>query len=534
MVENFIVQDTRYNYVFCYTDTTMPADSVVKINNVNAPTSRVYTSGNGWNPGVGNSSLGVIGFSYNTNSFVFGGNFQISNSTGVINVSSYAGVVSGLVLSLDAGLASSYPGSGSTWTDVSGNSNNGTLINSPTYSTTNGGYLSFNGTNQYVNISNSSSLQVGATFTVCAWVRPTTLAARYAIFSTRANSAAGGWQLEIGSTGGGSLSTNRIAFTGVGTWLAETFDNVIATNQWYYICLTKVNNATNGGTFYINGASVTNRQTNAYTISNNNDPKRIATSNGTELFTGDIAEVTVYNTALNAAQIFQNYNSTCGLFGFGAIITRNLQLYLDAGNRSSYPGSGATWSDLSGNSNNCTLVNSPTYNSSNGGSIVFNGSTQYGSVANAASLNGTTQTISVWYNTTNNLAGRGSPVLSKTDATNSLNGYNLFANSSAQFKNATQTTDTSSGTVTNSTWVNVTMTFTSGGNSLIYINGSLAATTAIISFTISSQPLRIGISLDTFWTAFAGNIASIAIYNRALSQGEIAQNFNTLKSRYGL
>lgn len=216
------------------------------------------------------------------------------------------------------------------------------------------------------------------------------------------------------------------------------------------------------------------------------------------------------------------------------IIKSGLVLALDAADRNSYSGSGTTWRDLSGYNNNCTLVNSPTYNSSNGGGIVFNGTTQYGSIADATSLNATTQTISVWYNTTNNLSGRASLVIGKTDAANSLNGYNLFADSSGQIKNATQTTNVIGSTITNSIWFYVTMTFTSGGNSLIYINGSLAATTSTISFTIGSQPLRIGISQDTFWTAFAGRIAKIDIYNRVLSAIEISQNYNATKARFGL
>ena len=291
----------------------MPADSVIKINSVNASSSTVYTSGNGWNPSVGAPSQGVIGFSYNTTSFVYGANFQISNSTGVVNVSSYAGVVSGLVLLQDAGFSPSYTGSGSTWTDVSGNSNNGTLVNSPTFSTSNGGYLSFNGTNQYVNISNSSSLQVGATFTVCAWIRPTTLAARYGIFSTRAVNSTGSWQLEVGT---GNAGTNRVSLTGIGTWIADSVNNVIATNQWWYVCVVKVNNATTGATFYVNGSAVSNNATAAYTIANNTDVKRIASGTNTlELFTGDIAEVLVYNRALNATEILQNYNYTRSVFG---------------------------------------------------------------------------------------------------------------------------------------------------------------------------------------------------------------------------
>jgi hypothetical protein len=227
-------------------------------------------------------------------------------------------VRSGLVLAVDAADKNSYRGAGTIWNDLSGNSNTGTLVNSPTFSNTKGGTITFNGTNQYVNVQNSTSLQVADTFTLCAWVYATTLAARYAIFSTRVNNPAGSWQLEIGSTGIGSLSVNRIAFTGVGTWLAETFDNVLTTNTWYNICLTKVNNATNGGIFYINGTSVTNRQTNAYTISNNADAKRIATSTGAiELFPGNISQTLLYNRALSAAEILRNYNATKTRFGFG-------------------------------------------------------------------------------------------------------------------------------------------------------------------------------------------------------------------------
>jgi hypothetical protein len=225
-------------------------------------------------------------------------------------------VTSGLVLAVDATDTNSYPRTGATWTDLTGIGNNGTLVNSPTFSGLNNGCILFNGTTQYVNIANSTSLQVADTFTVSSWVYTTTLAARYAIFSTRVNNTAGCWQLEIGSTGVGSLSTNRVAFTGVSVWLAETFDNVISTNRWFHICLTKVNNATVGGTIYINGVAVANRQTNAYTISNNTDAKRIATSTGLiELFPGYISQVTLYNRVLTATEVLQNYRATKTRFG---------------------------------------------------------------------------------------------------------------------------------------------------------------------------------------------------------------------------
>jgi formylglycine-generating enzyme required for sulfatase activity len=102
-----------------------------------------------------------------------------------------SGIVSdGLVLWLDAGITPSYPTSGTTWTDLSGNNNNGTLVNGPTYSSTNGGSLVFDGTNDYVNISNSSSFNFGSgDFTVESWIRITSLAVYHPILEGRTSAS---------------------------------------------------------------------------------------------------------------------------------------------------------------------------------------------------------------------------------------------------------------------------------------------------------------------------------------------------------
>jgi hypothetical protein len=64
-------------------------------------------------------------------------------------------------------------------------------------------------------------------------------------------------------------------------------------------------------------------------------------------------------------------------YAFGKIVTNGLVLALDAADKNSYPGSGTTWRDMSGNNSNSTLTNSPTFNSANGGSIVFDGVDDY-------------------------------------------------------------------------------------------------------------------------------------------------------------
>ena len=97
-----------------------------------------------------------INFTSNLQAQILPATFGFSNPSRVANSTI---VSSGLVLHLDAGNASSYPGSGTTLTDLSGSGNNGTLVNGPTYSSANGGSLSFDGVNDYVSVSNTSQLR---------------------------------------------------------------------------------------------------------------------------------------------------------------------------------------------------------------------------------------------------------------------------------------------------------------------------------------------------------------------------------------
>jgi hypothetical protein len=222
-------------------------------------------------------------------------------------------VTSGLVLAVDAANTRSYPGSGTDWTDLSGNSNTGILVGSPTYSTNNNGTLVFNGTNQNTNITDSTSLQFADTFTISAWVYATNLSGRYGIFSTRRDNTAGCWQLEIGVANGG---TGRVAVTGVGTWIWESVDSVVNSNSWYHVCFVKLNNATVGGSMYLNGISLTPLQTTAYTIINNSSVKIIGNgTNNSQFFPGNISNVTLYNRALSADEVAQNFNAIRGRYG---------------------------------------------------------------------------------------------------------------------------------------------------------------------------------------------------------------------------
>lgn len=187
--------------------------------------------------------------------------------------------------------------------DLSGRENIVTLVNM-TYGANNA--ISFDGTDDYTSISNSTSLQVADVFTISAWIFPTNLNSRYGVFSTRRFNTSGCWQLEVGTASGGA---NRVAVTGIGTWIFETPNNVISPNVWTNICFVKPSNAMQGGILYINGTSISPLQTTAYTILNNSDVKVIGSgTNLGQFFPGRIANVALYNRALAASEVQNNYN----------------------------------------------------------------------------------------------------------------------------------------------------------------------------------------------------------------------------------
>ena len=99
-----------------------------------------------------------------------------------------------------------------------------------------GGSLLLDGVDDFVDVGSGSSLDLGNTLTVEAWIKPTDLSGRHGVFSTRADNAAGSFQLEIGTAG---AHENSVAVTGVGTFVARTGSNVLVPNEWNHIAYTK-------------------------------------------------------------------------------------------------------------------------------------------------------------------------------------------------------------------------------------------------------------------------------------------------------
>ena len=206
------------------------------------------------------------------------------------------------------------------------------------------------------------------------------------------------------------------------------------------------------------------------------------------------------------------------------VITDGLVLYLDAANTRSYPGSGTAWNDLSRSGNNGTLTNGPTFNTNNGGSIVFDGVDDY--ATGSLNQNPTQFTINVWTNLiTNNTVGAGVVSTNGTGQTgNSFIFIQMGGSKQFQFNNAVSST-----IPTLNTWYMVTGVQTATQQS-IYVNNTLANTAT------ASGSLGTNYVVSRRWDGLYLNsrIGSVQIYNRVLSTTEITQNYNALKGRYGL
>jgi hypothetical protein len=215
------------------------------------------------------------------------------------------------------------------------------------------------------------------------------------------------------------------------------------------------------------------------------------------------------------------------------IVTDGLLLCLDAGNSKSYPGSGTTWTDLSGTGNNGTLVNGVGYNGGNLGSLSFDGVDDHISFSSNPSL--TNQiTVEVWVKLENPQTTSIGWILGREGS------YRMLYSSDEVFWVCATTNN---GWYTAGTYISTSITsiFTQiyqfvgtydGSNNRIYVNGTLRTTGSSISGNILTNGNYNLIRSDAGVDYGKGIIYSHRLYNRALTASEIKQNYNALKSRF--
>ena len=469
-----------------------------------------------------------IRFNGNSATKAFLNNNQIWPTTSTL-------VTENLLLHYNTFNTASYNGSGATITDLSGNSRNGTITGSPTWT---GNYFTF--VDDYITTPNLSSLitSLNETHSVELWVYPTNngVLVQYNN-STSPNTSYHASSIEIV---GGNL---EVGFWN-GSGLSSTGNiGAVSFNEWHQIVLTYNGSVCKG---YIDGVfkgSVNVSWSSPMDASQPfymNSGASTATSHGDGTnFDGRFGIMRVYNKALTDAEVLSNYNST--LSTLPNLTTSGLVFNLQAA-----PSSGTTWVDASGNGYNATLQGSPTYVSNNGGGIRLNNPTYTGTdfisvpynigsttttIEIVASFNATTYWAAIWAN----------------EAYTTSKGYFAYQSSATNIAWGSPSSNTINSTITASNAIRHWIFVINGTSKSLYLNGTQLGTTQTVAnpaeyatgnFYFGSRHGNDGTgNTDRLNNSTAANYPvfyQMRLYNKALSGAEITQNYNIIKSTYGL
>ena len=232
-----------------------------------------------------------------------------------------------------------------------------------------------------------------------------------------------------------------------------------------------------------------------------------------------------------------------GFYRGPVIVKEGLVLALDAANPKSYVSGSTTWRDISGNNRNGTLTNGPTFDSANGGSIFTDGTNDFITTAYSGSATDN-YTFSAWFKNDNYsedkyvlIRGRGGALFgdgwSLLLAVTTLGKARAGAATTSPSLVDTETLGTS--TLALNTWYYITGLWTASTSIKVYVNGVLegtALTTGRTNLRTSTNVWGLGSISSTLFSS--GYTAAAHVYNIALTDAQILQNYNALKSRFNL
>jgi len=456
------------------------------------------------------------------------GQFAFGRSPVTTQIQTSGIITQDLLLYLDSGNSSSYSGSGATWTDLSSNGNNATSLTGTTYSSSNGGIISFNGAGSGSLVSSKyNPTYTGKTVFIAGNLTDIATGAYRAMLGSGADSrnfnfyiyspVTNTYQFHYSAAGAGSYSSN-LSYT-PGNWFT-----------------TAVTQATDGTTtYYLNGAQVS--QT-TQSFSQYLSPSTEFVGRADNFWNGPLPVITVYKTALTPAQILQNHNAVYSRY---SLVTANLVSWFDPSFVASYPGTGTTINDLSATPVNGTM-SSVTFTTPY---FTYNGSNAQVTIPDNAKLDpgSSSWSMEAWFYPTTFKTG---VVLGKFD-----NGglaahvsYSIRTNPSGdvfgQVGDGTGSfVNSSTYRTTLSTWVQVVYVIknTAPKSLETFVNGTSIGS---VSYTLSSllnssNSLYLGsYNGGEFSQWFAGRIGITRLYNTNLTSAQVLQNFNADRVKYGL
>ena len=453
-------------------------------------------------------------------------------------------ISSGVSLNLDVSFVSSYPKTGTTLYDLSGNNYSGTTTNVgisynsgiPGFFNLNGGYIENIGAT-----SSFSFIQNTGVFAISALVRPTDYTVEGSIMSTYRNLGEKGFTLGCGGTASGILDFRMD--NGGGYVINNQISNFFTTNDWVFI--TIVGNGSNIQ-YYKDGA-LFSTSGSLGTLGTGNSGRILSVGAANVLinnWVGYISQTLIYNRTLSSSEVLQNYNAILQKF----IRKTNLKLSLDAQNTNLYAVSTTTAYDVSGNYYDGTLTNGVQYVANGNGSWSFDfvddSIANVGDVSSFSFIQNTgIFTVCAWVRLTQftttqsaimgnnrNITTEKGFLIAKGTSTNAIRV--VITNGSGTNSLFTQQIN---NYFLNDDWVFVTIVG-EGTKVIFYRNGSLfqnGSNLGTLSTGDSTRTLSVGrVNGTTLW--WSGNISQTSIYDTSLTSTEILTIYNATKSRYGL
>jgi hypothetical protein len=436
-------------------------------------------------------------------------------NTWIVNSNPDNIVTKDLILDYNFTNLSTYPGSGTTVGDLSGGARNGILYNNPTFNSN--GYFEFDGVDDSITTSNTSGVDFSDQQTICFLLKPGT---------GSGNARRNIWDQAYGGSGTWTHETNGVIsyYFGTNGGNASPYTNrssgfTVVAGEKAHVVSTR-NQTTGEVLWYKNGVLLTSISAGGYSAtSNGTATARIGLGYTGNRFIGDIYDIKIYNRALTAEEVSQNYY-------LGPIITDDLVQFYDFGNILCHEGvtgnaAGAVVNMVDGVTANIVNTNNAISYNKNQGYMEWDGtSTAYINIPDTGRLNNFT--LSAWVY---NMSGGNS-------RHSILTNYWEIVGTSLQFWSYEFDNDywrsTSNGQVPYNTWTYITTTW-DGERVRHYINGTLVYT----------QPNTSGGTSQTLQKMagyggrqYYGRIGVLSIYDACLNSSEIMQNFNAHSSRF--
>jgi hypothetical protein len=445
--------------------------------------------------------------------------------------------VTNLVMYFDPANRKSYS-SGTAITDLSSARNNGVLTNGPSFTNILGGYITLDGSNDYIEITRTGDFNVSTSNACCClWFRANVINAGNALIFSNYKGSSSSFNIYQWSTGKVTAyfrdSSSNVASM-------DSMNN-LSDGRWHFVCAQRTGTTT--FELYVDG-QIDNSTTTA-NISNidlagaSNITIGVLGGGGQQYYNGDVGALWYFNTYLTESQIINLYQSTKQRYADPLpTVKRGIIMDLDASNPSSYAGVGTVWYDISGNNYHCTLYNGPSYvGSGSTAYFYFDGANDYGYVPITPNFTISEATYLAWIYPNNDSTSADGIIFERGDATGMNYGEGADGRSVGYGWNGNTTINTtgyqSNQRINPTAWNQVAVTI-APTEARFYVNNKPVVIRSGAAITHNPHTLtHFHIAQDPILSRlFGGRFSKAMVYDRALSAQEIAQNYRAMKGRY--